>query len=131
MPGGLQGARVVETFTSEWDCSTLQFRAVKMGTADDKVVVSSLANEPGVIGVMMNKPTSGEAARVCLWGYSKAQVGTASSRGMNLVVGGGYGFLVPQTAASSGNVVAMAMQQVGSGSVCSVIVNPHFRTLPT
>lgn len=128
MAGGLQGARLVETFTSEFDLSSLQYRAVKIGSADDKIIVSSQANESGAIGVLMNKPTSGEAARVCLWGYTKAQVGVASSRGAYLVVAGGNGYLTPATAASSANVVAICMQQVSSGSVCSVIVNPHYRS---
>lgn len=133
MPGGLQGARMVETFTAEWDMSSLQYRAVKIGTADDKIIVASggTANDSGVIGVLMNKPSSGEAARVCLWGYTKAQVAVASSRGAYLVVSSGNGYLMPAVAASSANVVAVCMQQVGSGSVCSVIVNPHYRALPS
>lgn len=123
MAGGLQGARLIETFTSEWDLSTKQYRAVMIGSADDKVIVTSQTNQEA-FGVVQNKPSSGEAARVCIFGYCKGIAADTVTRGQH-VAGDAKGFLAPRT--TSGTVLGMAMQSVGSGSVFSLIVNPMNR----
>jgi hypothetical protein len=127
MPGGLQGARVVESFTSEWDLSAKQYRAVHLGSADDKVVTSSAYGTP-CFGVVMNKPSSGEEARVCIGGYTKVIAGDTVTRG-TFLVSNSFGYLVGATLPGSANVLAQAMQSVASGSVFSALLMPHQRTL--
>ena len=123
MAGGLQGARLLETFTSEWDLSAKQYRAVHIGSADDKVIVCS-AGLSAPIGLVQNKPTSGEAARVVIFGYAKGIAGDTITRN-GAVAANSFGYLVSNP--GSGVVVGTAMQSVASGSVFSVLVNPHFR----
>lgn len=124
MPGGLQGARVVESFTSEWDLSAKQYRLVHIGTGDDKIVVGSAYNSY-CFGVLMNKPTSGEEARICIGGYTKVIAGDTMTRGAYLVCNS-FGFAVSGT--GSFNTIGIAMQSVASGSVFSALLNPHYRT---
>lgn len=125
MAGGLQGVRLVETFTSEWDLSSKQYHAVQIGSADDKCICISQANYPA-FGIVMNKPTSGEAARVCIGGYTKAVAGAAVTRN-SFVVADAAGYLINRTDASSSNVVGLATQGVASGSIFSLILMPHQR----
>lgn len=118
---GGTGAQIVETFVSEWDASAKQYRAVVVGGTDDYVKVASNANVR-CIGILQNKPTSGEAARVCLAGYCKAVAGDTVTRG-NAVLTTSLGYLYT---INSGFAVGVAVESVASGSVFGMIVAPHY-----
>jgi len=121
------GARLVETFVSEWDLSGKQYRAVHIGSANNKVVCNSQVNLAGAFGIVLNKPSSGEAARVAIVGFTKAITGDTVTRNTYLVPNA-TGFLVAATLPGSANVVASALESCASGSVVNVLLMPHFRT---
>lgn len=119
------GARIVETFVSEWDLSGKQYRAVKVGSADNKIICGSQTNDAGVFGLLLNKPTSGEAARVAILGFAKGQAGDTVTRG-NYLGSNATGFLIPIVSSFS-NVVCQAMASATSGSVVNVLVSGQMR----
>ncbi len=67
------------TFKAGADLSTSQYAAVKLGTGANEVVLAG-ANEES-IGVLQNKPTSGQAAQVRMHGTSKMKASGAISKG--------------------------------------------------
>lgn len=61
------------------DLSALQFTAVKMGT--NRVAVSATDASEAILGILLNKPTSGQAAEVAISGQGKATAGGTISSG--------------------------------------------------
>ena len=68
------GAQVRETFIAGADLSAKQFTFVKMNTTDRTVV--SAGNADAADGILINKPTSGQAATVVVFGRERVLCGT-------------------------------------------------------
>lgn len=68
------GAQVRETFIAGADLSAKQFTFVVMNTTDRTVV--SAGNAAAADGILINKPTSGQAATVVVFGRERVLVGT-------------------------------------------------------
>lgn len=78
------------------------------------------ADNTTALGILQNRPNTGEHATVAYFGHMKAFVGGAVTAGARLKVTTS-GFLV---AISSGDTaVARAMKAANSGSLCEVIAN--------
>lgn len=113
------------TLVSDWDLSALQYRLVKTSAQrGHAAIVTSQANDP-IIGVLQNKPTSGAAARVRIYGTSKVQVTGTVSYGDILKAAGANGFAIT---GNSGYLVGFALETVASGGLCEVLVQPNQAT---
>lgn len=120
------GKMLEDTFTSEWDLSAKQYRAVLIGSGDHKVICASAAGDQ-CLGLVQNKPTSGKAARIAFAGLAKGIAGAAVTRGQYLKANA-TGHLVSGT---SLYVVGTAMESANSGSVFQVMVHPHLAGIGT
>jgi len=67
------GAQVRETFIAGADLSGAQFTFVKMNTTDRTVVAAG--NADAADGILINKPTSGQAATVVVFGRERILCG--------------------------------------------------------
>lgn len=117
------GKMLEDTFTSEWDLSAKQYRAVLIGSGDHKVICASAAGD-AVFGLVQNKPTSGKAARVAFAGLAKGIAGGTVTRG-NYLRANATAYLV---AGNSAQVLGTAMESANSGSVFQVLVHPQYTT---
>lgn len=108
------------TATAEWDLSTKQYRGVHVGGSDNYVKVASQAGVK-CIGVLQDKPSSGNAARVRTNGISKMVAGAAITRNDNIDVdANGYA----RTAVGS-NILCIALETVVASGTFKVFVTPH------
>jgi len=95
------------------DLSALQFGTVKVDASGD-VVATSVAGEE-TLGVLQNKPTSGQVADVMTLGKTKARAGAAISAGA-LLMANASGKLI--TAATAGShVIGVALEAAGAADV--------------
>lgn len=69
-----QGKVSAESFIAGADLSDKQFTFVKMNTTDRTVVAAG--NGDAADGILINKPASGEAATVVVWGRTMVLCGT-------------------------------------------------------
>lgn len=95
--------------TAAADLSTKQFYAVKLTAA--RAVNLASANTDSIYGILQNKPKSGEAADVGIFGISKAVAGAAISAGAALM-SDTAGKLITQT--STNPKVAIALEAAGA-----------------
>lgn len=104
------------TFVAGEDLSGKQYYAVKQGSNEKEVVAADTANED-VIGVLQNKPASGEEAEVLIAGRTKYVGNGATTQGEYLVVAGADGDFTSTTYAdaSSGDfLLGEVIEAVGS-----------------
>lgn len=96
------------------DLSTQQYKCV--------TVSGTIASTPGnSIGVLINKPKSGEAARVAFQGHMKAIVGAAVTAADELVVTTS-GYLITNATSTSG-IVGKALKSAASGALVEFVGN--------
>lgn len=110
-------ARANQTFIANADLSTYQYHIV-VNSAGPRVGRSATAGEP-VIGVLQNKPQSGEHATITCLGFSKVKAGGT------ITAGGDFSATASATAvaASSGEyILGRALTSVASGGVFEAII---------
>jgi hypothetical protein len=96
------------------DLSALQFTAVIVTGADFKVDAATVATAgTPILGILQNKPTSGQAADVRVIGVSKAKAGASYSRGVPLMIDGS-GRLIAAT--STNQAVAYSLEAAGGAN---------------
>ena len=100
--------------TAAADLSAKQFFAVKVTAAN---VVNLAGAGDGPIGVLQNKPTSGQAADVLVFGMTKASAGAAIAAGAKVMVDSNGQF---QTASGS------AKYYVGTAVTAASALNDVF-----
>lgn len=104
-----------------------QFLCQKVSTAADFTCLHTSAGNEKIIGILQNKPKSGEAANIMRAGTSKAQIGGPITRG-DLLKNDSSGRLL---LAASGNVaVAQALESGVLNDIRSVEVFPSFVLAP-
>ncbi len=109
------------TMISEWDLRTFQYCPVTIGSADQKVIVSSQVGDGPLVGVLQNKPQSGHAATVRVAGVSKYKAGLSIVRGVTLKGGAGNQSLIT---GNSGHCIGVALESAASGSNFQGTVTP-------
>lgn len=105
------------------DMSAHQYRVAMIasgGVSTQKTLTASQAGDAG-IGIIQNKPQSGEAVRVRFVGISKAIAGAAVVAG-DVLRANATGFLVT---GNSGYCIGWALNGVGSGGLFTMFVQPH------
>lgn len=114
-------AAISITLTAGADLSALQFRAIKVSTAADNTALQAGAGE-NAIGVLQDKPTSGNVGQIDILGVTKAEYGASVTRGAKLM-SNASGQLI--TATSTNHVVAEALESGASGEVHNVLLDRH------
>jgi len=102
------------------DLSALQFTAVILGS--DKAVVGATTTTAPIIGILQNKPTSGQAAAVAVMGVAKAKAGGTWGSGDKLTATTG-GLLIATTTEPN-HYVGIALEDAASGDVAQVLIQP-------
>jgi len=106
--------------TAAADLSAQQFRAMRV-TGDFQVNVANAAGQ-AVIGILQNKPTSGQSADVMMAGVSKAIAGAAIAAGAEVMAGADGRIITAATAGS--NVIGIALNAAGNANeIISVALN--------
>lgn len=120
-------------FVAGSDLSAKQYHFMRITGAapngiDSKVDIASLATDTVVVGVLLDKPASGDACAVAKLGEVKITVSTEIARGALLTVAAG-GLAV---AAASGDIVHGRALGVatGSGQVIGMEIIPGGLTRP-
>ena len=106
------------------DLSTHQYKVVKLNSSGQVILMAAASDFP--LGILQNKPTSGQAATVVVSGVSKAVAGGS------ITMGGATGRVVSAdgtvTAASAlgtnptFQTVGMALKGASSGDIIPVLV---------
>jgi hypothetical protein len=98
------------------DLSAKQFYCVKLNASGQMVISGAGEN---ALGILQDKPASGQVGAVCCLGKSMAIYGASVTAGQNLA-SDASGKLVPATGSDA--VVAVAAESGSSGDICSVYV---------
>jgi len=114
------------SFLAGADLSALQYTAVKPSTAAALTVLGATTNTDIVLGILQNKPTSGQPAEIAFGGQSKAIAGGTITQGDLLTVTTG-GALI--TATGDALVCAIALESGLVGETRSVLLLPGIGAL--
>lgn len=105
------------TWTAAADLSGKQFYAVSQTAAG----AVNLATTGNIVGILLNKPTSGQAADVCTSGETKAVAGSGGwTAGDTLEVDTGTGKLITQT--TGNNPVGTAIDTASAGDIARCVL---------
>jgi hypothetical protein len=102
------------------DLSALQFTAVKYGTG--KQVVQAAAATAPIVGILQNKPTSGQTAAVAISGIAKAKAGGVWAAGDALTATTGGALIATTT--NNHHIVGYAHEIAASGDIAQVRLAP-------
>jgi hypothetical protein len=103
------------------DLSALQYTLVKMGTGF--TVVAATAATDNIIGVLMNKPVSGDPAEIAIGGVAKLKSGGVWAAGNTITATtGGVGIV---SATDAHRVVGFALEVAAANDLAKVLVMPH------
>lgn len=119
------GSRIVESFEAGADLTGNQYYAVTMSTSANKVILATGASGPAPVGVLLNAPSSGQAAEVALFGRVKMACDGGTAIGVRdfLTVNGSA---KGATTATASGMFATALQAVASGcATIEVLLTPH------
>jgi hypothetical protein len=111
-----QGNQIRETMLAGADLSAKQFTFVKMNTTDRTVV--SAGNAEAAFGVLINQPTSGQAATVVTHGRVIVEVGTGGLTAGDTVGVDANGEAV--TSATSDIIVGICVEGASAGERATI-----------
>ena len=117
------GQQICATFEAGADLSAKQYYFVKLSAANTVNVCSAITDIP--IGILQNKPGSGEAATVCLFGISKVSADGTLAAG-NLIGTSADSQADAITAGTDTTVYTMgqALEAAAAGDTVSMFLNP-------
>ncbi len=117
------GQQICATFAAAADLSAKQYYFVKLSAANTVNVCTAITDIP--IGILQNKPESGEAATVCLFGISKVSADGTLAAG-NLI-GTSADSQADAIAAGTDTTVytmGQALETAAAGDTVSMFLNP-------
>jgi len=117
------GQQICATFAAAADLSAKQYYFVKLSAANTVNVCTAITDIP--IGILQNKPESGEAATVCLFGISKVSADGTLAAG-NLI-GTSVDSQADAIAAGTDTTVytmGQALETAAAGDTVSMLLNP-------
>ena len=118
-----EGSAIKVTMAAGADLSSDQFKFVKVSAADTVVRCNGATDNP--LGILMNKPASGEAASVLIAGIGKviAAASTVSNGSIQLGTDAN-GKAEAKTVVGTGRVVAQPLNAAaGANEIITVAVN--------
>lgn len=112
----------IGTFTASADLSAKQFYFVKLSSATQVTVCSAVTDVP--IGVLQNKPTSGQQAIVCVFGVSKVSADATLAAG-NVIGTSADGQAQPLTVGTETTVYTcgQAISAASAGETGTAFIN--------
>ena len=117
--------QIVKSMLAGESFASKQYFAVKMTSTDSTVVVAGAGAAEGahVLGVIQNKPASGESASVAIGGTSKLSMAAACDQGEKIMSdAAGKGTPVD---ADQKSVIGIALEaSAGDGSIIEVLLTP-------
>ena len=117
------GQQICATFAAAADLSAKQYYFVKLSAANTVNVCTAITDIP--IGILQNKPESGEAATVCLFGISKVSADGTLAAGN--IIGTSADSQADAIAAGSDTTVytmGQALEAAAAGDTVSMFLNP-------
>jgi hypothetical protein len=119
---------IVDTFKTATDLSAAQYCFVKLSAADTVAICAATTDIP--IGILQNKPTSGQAAEVMVCGKSKLKCAAATTYTSMLATdGSGLGAIVVAGTDTTRYVVARARDTTANANGYATVyvncVDPH------
>jgi len=97
------------------DLSAKQYYAVKLSATARQVVLVAASTDT-VLGVLENKPTSGQAADINFLGFGKASAGAAISAGA-AVMANSSGQMIPWVSGSGNCIAGYAVEAAAGANV--------------
>lgn len=113
------------TLEAAADLTAQQYTAVRI-TSANKINVASQSVAVGLVGVLQNKPKSGEFGTVAYLGKSKMIAGGTITAGAVLTCNGS-GRAIAVTSGSLEMVFAQALDAAADGDVMTVLLRPAAR----
>lgn len=112
----------IGTFTASADLSAKQFYFVKLSSATQVTVCAAVTDVP--IGVLQNKPTSGQQAIVCVFGVSKVSADATLAAG-NVIGTSADGQAQPLTVGTETTVYTcgQAISAASAGETGTAFIN--------
>lgn len=104
-----------------------QFLAVKVSTAADFTILHCSTGNERMMGILQNKPKSGEAANVMTHGESKAIIAGTITRGDLMEITSAGAFV---TATSAHKAVGEALESGVTGDIRTIRIFPSFVLAP-
>lgn len=117
----------LETLTLEAaaDLSGNQYAVMRVSAAN-KCNVASLATQSTIVGVLQNKPKSGEFATVAFSGKSKCQAGNTITAGAPVTIDSS-GRAIPVTSGNLEIVFGQALDAAAANDIFTVLLKPTVR----
>lgn len=116
-----QKGTVIGTLFAGADLRALQFTYVKVNASGQ--VVAATTSGGKVLGILQNKPNTGEVAEVLVEGVSKAVAGAVVAAGSNVMSDAAGKSIVAATTGSTMTGVAFEAA-AASGEIIAVYFNP-------
>lgn len=109
------------TFTASADLSGAQFLAVKVSGSN--TVTKAAASTDAVIGILQNKPASGQEAVVMTLGITKAVAGAAVAAGAEVMANASAKVITAASAAGANRVIGIALEAAANADeIISVLL---------
>lgn len=103
------------------DLTSLQYWPVTTSSSDFKVIQASGASAPVPIGILLNDPSSGQAAQVAVFGNVPAQVNPTTAIAVGDFLTTDASFMLTYAATASAQYFAQALQAAATGAGCPII----------
>lgn len=110
----------IRPYTASGDLSACYLRAVSQLAADFKV---DIAGAGGGIGILVNKPKSGEGASVAVGGECEVRAGVALTAG-DFVTSAASGWIIPVSSSTNQSQLGQVKVGCASGMIGVVNLNP-------
>lgn len=113
------------TFLSTNDLSTKQFYGVSLDASNDNSIVLANAQTLPIIGILLNAPVAGDAAKVALFGPTTFVVaGGTIAKGASLTVNASGQVITTTTPADQ--VIGIALEAASSGDRIEMLMESMF-----
>lgn len=119
-----ESTQVCVTFVAGADLSSWQYKPVKFTSGTDRTVEAADADNDPSIGILQNKPTSGQAATVCIYGMSKAHFGATLTAGAIVECQATSGEVIANAAGGFG--IGWVIEGAADGEIGTILVQPSY-----
>ena len=107
------------TLEAAADLSAIQYHVVKVDTNGKAAAIAAATDTP--VGVLLNKPTSGQAAKIQTSGIAEVKAGAACTAGTMLQLDATVGRVV-NADADEDSLVGMCLLTRGDGDITKVLL---------
>lgn len=113
---------IIQNFVAGEDLTSYRYHLVTISGSTARTVVRCSSQGQSAVGVLVNKPGSGEAAAVCMLGITKVMVGGTIYAGDKFTTS--VSATAITLASSENNCAGMVLSNVASGALVDAIILP-------